>query len=295
MKLFTRLFYILFGVFIIGILIVCLVEPSSVWSRIATGLITGSFVGLVNTLTNYFHARQVYFEKMVISLLDVKFNLGDDYIKAKARNAFIKDMRKKEMIEFADKYEDVKDTMDESEKMHKRYQGLASQFDFDAYVPLIPWTRKETKSILENLENLISFNLVYLYGDYRSCYDFTLLSSPVTKEEKQLCIGDPDEFYDYVVQENKDYQDLIAFNLNSLADLAESLSSMMKGIVSKMHMDILTTMPSAIRDVYLRDAVIRDVRSERATEVEKEWEGEADDTDESGDVDSLSPPESKIN
>lgn len=62
-----------------------------------------------------------------------------------------------------------------------------------------------------------------------------------------------------------------------------------------MHMEILSRMPFSIRDVYLRDAVIRDVRSERAAEVEKEWEGEADDTDESGDVDSLSPPESKIN
>lgn len=58
MKLYTRLFYILFGVFVIGIVTVCLVDPSSVWSRIATGLVTGSFVGLVNTLTNYFHARQ---------------------------------------------------------------------------------------------------------------------------------------------------------------------------------------------------------------------------------------------
>lgn len=279
MKLFARLFWILFGVFVIGIVAVCLVEPTSVWSRIATGLITGSFVGLVNTLTNYFHTRQVYFEKMAISLLDVKFNLGDDYINAQSRNAFIKDMRKKEMIAFADKHEDVKDTIDESEKMHKRYQGLASQFDFEAYVPLIPWTRKETKSILENLENLISFDLVHLYGDYHSCYGFTLLSSPVSKEEQQLCIGDPDEFYDYVVQENKDYQDLIAFNLNSLADLTESLSSRMKGVVSKMHMDILTSIPSAIRDVYLRDAVIRDVRTERAAEIEKEWAEEGDEPD----------------
>ena len=110
-----------------------------------------------------------------------------------------------------------------------------------------------------------------------------------------MVIGDPDEFYDHVVQENKDYQDLIAYNLNSLADLIESLSPKMKGTVSKMHLDLLSRMPFSIRDAYLRDAVIRDVRSERAAEVEKEWEGEADDTDESGDVDSSSPTESEIN
>ena len=295
MKLYTRLFYVLFGVFVIGIVTVCLVDPSSVWSRIATGLVTGSFVGLVNTLTNYFHARQEFFEKMARSLLDVEFNLGEDYIHAKTRNSFIADMSKKQMIKYAAENEHLEDTIAKSEKMHKRYQELASKFDFEAYIPLIPWTRRNIIKILEVMDNLISFDLAHLYRDYRFCFDFTLLSSPASKEEQQMVIGDPDEFFESVVQENKDYQDLIAFNLNSLADLTESLSPMMKGVVSKMHMEILSKMPFSIRDVYLRDAVIRDVRSERAAEVDKEWEGEADDTDESGDVDSSSPPESEIN
>lgn len=143
MKLFARLFGILFGVFVIGIVTVCLVEPSSVWSRIATGLITGSFVGLVNTLTNYYHTRQVFFEKMALSLLDVEFNLGEDYIHAKTRNSFIADMSKKQMIKYAAEHEGINDTVAKSEKMHKRYQELASKFDFEAYVPLIPWTRRE--------------------------------------------------------------------------------------------------------------------------------------------------------
>ena len=295
MKLYTRLFYVLFGVFVIGIVTVCLVDPSSVWSRIATGLVTGSFVGLVNTLTNYFHARQEFFEKMARSLLDVEFNLGEDYIHAKTRNSFIADMSKKQMIKYAAENEHLEDTIAKSEKMHKRYQELASKFDFEAYIPLIPWTRRNIIKILEVMDNLISFDLAHLYRDYRFCFDFTLLSSPASKEEQQMVIGDSDEFFESVVQKNKDYQDLIAFNLNSLADLTESLSPMMKGVVSKMHMEILSKMPFSIRDVYLRDAVIRDVRSERAAEVDKEWEGEADDTDESGDVDSSSPPESEIN
>ena len=279
MKLFARLFWILFGVFVIGIVTVCLVEPSSVWSRIATGLITGSFVGLVNTLTNYFHTRQVFFEKMALSLLDVEFNLGEDYIHAKTRNSFIADMSKKQMIKYAAENEHLEDTIAKSEKMHKRYQELASKFDFEAYVPLIPWTRKKTMKVLAAMDELISSELVHLYGDYRFCFDFTLLSSPASKEEQQMVIGDPDEFYDHVVQENKDYQDLIAYNLNSLADLIESLSPKMKGTVSKMHLDLLSRMPFSIRDAYLRDAVIRDVRTERAAEVEKELETEEDEHD----------------
>lgn len=294
MKLFARLFWILFGVFVIGIVAVCLVEPSSVWSRIATGLITGSFVGLVNTLTNYFHTRQVFFEKMALSLLDVEFNLGEDYIHAKTRNSFIVDMSKNQMIKYAAEHEGINDTVAKSEKMHKRYQELASKFDFEAYVPLIPWTRKKTMKVLETMDDLISSELVHLYGDYRFCFDFTLLSSPASKEEQQMVIGDPDEFYDHVVQENKDYQDLIAYNLNSLADLIESLSPKMKGTVSKMHLDLLSRMPFSIRDAYLRDAVIRDVRTERAAEVEKVWGSEADDTDDSSDFDSSAPSESEI-
>lgn len=276
MKLFARLFWILFGVFVIGIVAVCLVEPTSVWSRIATGLITGSFVGLVNTLTNYFHARQVFFEKMALSLLDVEFSLGEDYIHAKTRNSFITEMSKKQMIKYAAEHEHLEDTVAKSEKMHKRYQELASRFDFEAYVPLIPWTRKKTVKVLEAMDNLISFDLVQLYGDYRLCFDFKLLSSPASKEEQQLVIGDPDEFYESVVQENKDYQDLIAFYLNSLADLTESLSPKVSRILSKTDRDILSHLPSAIRNIHLKDAVIRDVRSERAAELDKELETEGD-------------------
>ena len=276
MKLFARLFCILFGVFVIGFVAVCLVEPSSVWSRIATGLITGSFVGLINTLTNYFHARQVFFEKMALSLLDVEFKLGDDYMDAKSRNAFITGMSKEKMIKYAAEHEGIKDTVVKSEKMHKRYQELASKFDFEAYVPLIPWTKRNTMKVLEAMDNLISFDLVQLYVDYRLCFDFKLLSSPASKEEQLLVIGDPDEFFESVVRENKDYQDLIAFNLNSLADLTESLLPRVSGILSKTDRDILSNLPSSIRDVYLRDVVIRDVRSERAAELDKELGMEGD-------------------
>ena len=279
MKLFARLFYILFGVFVIGIVAVCLVDPTSVWSRIATGLITGSFVGLVNSLTNYFHARQEFFEKMALSLLNVEFALGEDYIHAKSRNAFISEMSKKQMIKYAAENEHLEDTVAKSEKMHKRYQELASKFDFEAYVPLIPWTRKKTVKVLEAMDDLISYELVHLYGNYRLCFDFTLLSSPASKEEQQMVIGDPDEFFESVVQENKDYQDLIAFNLNSLADLTESLSPKVSRILSKTDRDILSHLPSAIRDIHLKDAVIRDVRTERAAKVEKEWETEGNQPD----------------
>lgn len=277
MKLYTRLFYLLLAVFVVGVVAVCIVAPTSVLSRIATGLITGSFVGIVNTLTNYFHTRQAYFEKMVLNLMDVERDLSNDYMDAKSRNSFIADMTKPEMIKYAREHEKLEDTIAKSNKMHSRYQELSAKFDFEAYVPLIPWTRRGMKKDLEALDNLITFDLVQLYGDYRFCYDFILLSSPVLKEEQELVIGDPDEFYDYVVKQNKDYQDLLAFYLNSFAGLTESLFAKMDDVISKMYKEILSHIPVFVREVYLHDAVIRDVRAERAMELDEELGNEEDD------------------
>lgn len=57
MRLSRNLFYALMLLFIAGIILICLVDAASVWSRIAAGLVTGSFVGAVNTLVNYFHQQ----------------------------------------------------------------------------------------------------------------------------------------------------------------------------------------------------------------------------------------------
>lgn len=65
MKLSRSLLYVLILIFIVGIVLICLVPETSAWSRIATGLITGSFVGAINTLVNYLHHRKEFFEKYV--------------------------------------------------------------------------------------------------------------------------------------------------------------------------------------------------------------------------------------
>lgn len=79
MKLFVRLFYILFFVFLAGIILLIAVPPTSVMSRVATGLVTGSFIGLVNALANYYHLRQAYFEQMVDALMSISQELRMDY------------------------------------------------------------------------------------------------------------------------------------------------------------------------------------------------------------------------
>ena len=56
MRLHRALFYILLAIFIAGIFLAVFVDPSKVMSRVATGLVTGAFVGLLSTVVNYAYA-----------------------------------------------------------------------------------------------------------------------------------------------------------------------------------------------------------------------------------------------
>lgn len=277
MKLYIRLFYVLLIVFVIGVVSLCLVDPSAVWSRIATGLVTGSFVGIVNTLTNYYHARKQYFEKFVLDLLEIEHNLTSDYIEAKSHNAFLSRMSKEQMIQYADEHEQVSDTLDAAKKMKERYENLSSRCDFEAYALLIPWTKKRLRKDLEQIEENISCRVKYLYGFYRQCYDFTLLSSPASKEEQEIVLGNPDDFFELVLQNNKDYEDLLAYCLNLYAELLASLSEDLNGILAKFHLELLSGTTELAR-VYLKDAVIRDVFTERSNSVSNDSDKDEEDS-----------------
>lgn len=64
MRLHRALFYFLLAIFIAGILLAVFVDPSKVMSRVATGLVTGSFVGLLSTVVNYAYAKRIRLEHL---------------------------------------------------------------------------------------------------------------------------------------------------------------------------------------------------------------------------------------
>lgn len=76
----------------------CLVLPDSIISRISTGLVTGSFVGVVNVFVNYAHARSSYFKELAVALSEICHELGSDLIKARLRNKDLSDSTKKEIV-----------------------------------------------------------------------------------------------------------------------------------------------------------------------------------------------------
>lgn len=273
MKLFSRLFLILLTIFVVGVVLLVVVPSASVMSRVATGLVTGSFVGIITALTNYYHLRQSYFERLALFISNVSHSLEHDYAQAKARNMFISEMSKPQMIEYAAEHEKVEDKMQEVDAMRDRYESLVTKFDFEAYVPLIPFASKKLRGTLEELETLIGFNVKHLYGEYQMCYDFTLLSVDVPKEEQEIAIGDPDEFYELAVQNNVDYKDLLAYYLNKLKEYDRQLLQYARRYTPKMYRELLEGTAMLIEE-HLKGVDIRDVIHERCEEIEADGDEE---------------------
>lgn len=267
MKLFSRLFLILLTIFVVGVVLLVVVPSASVMSRVATGLVTGSFVGIITALTNYFHLRQSYFEKLALFVTEVSHSLEHDYAHARARTMFISEMTKQQMIKYAAEHEKVEDKMMEADAMKERYESLVTKFDFEAYVPLIPFANKKLRDTLDSLESFVGFNVRHLYGEYQMCYDFTLLSADVTKEEQEIAIGDPDEFYELAVQNNMDYRDLLAYYLNKLKEYDRQLLQHARRYTPKMYRELMEGTAMLIEE-YLKGVDIRDVIHERCEEIE---------------------------
>lgn len=80
MKLFVKLFYALLLIFIVGIvLILSIHNDTSPFVRIATGLVTASFVAGVNAIVNYKHQRMLFFNDLIDLLGDVEKALFREY------------------------------------------------------------------------------------------------------------------------------------------------------------------------------------------------------------------------
>lgn len=265
MKLFSRLFFILLTIFVVGVVLLVVVPSTSVMSRVATGLVTGSFVGIITALINYYH---LYFERLALFTAEVSHSLEHDYVHAKARNMFISEITKPQMIEYATEHEKVEEKMLEVDAMRNRYESLVSKFDFEAYVPLFPFANRKLKGTLDELESLISFNVRHLYGEYQMCYEFTLLSADVSKEEQKIALGDPDEFYEFAVQNNVDYRDLLAYYLNKLMVYNRLLSHYARHYTPKMYRELFEGTAMLINE-HLNGAKIRDVIRERSEKIEE--------------------------
>lgn len=101
------------------------------------------------------------------------------------------------------------------------------------------------KKLLMEMESFIDIDVKYLYGALQFCLNFSLLSVKAPKEEQLLVIGEPDEFFEHLVESNKRFQGHLESDLRRLAELCTSLSRLLRGSTSAATRKILDEIPSA--------------------------------------------------
>lgn len=225
MKLYRDLIFILLGFLVLGVVLVCLVPASSVMSRIGTGLITGAFIGLINMIVNYIHSRNAFFEKLNFCLFEIAHELGGDYLSAKLRNDDLDSSSKTETILYYKNRHNWE--QEEVDKMKRRYEKLTAEIALEEFSGIIPSDRKVSET-LADVDRIIGVDVKYLFCKLQTCLSFSMLSVKVTKEEQHLAIGDPDSFYEHLIQNNKEFQSHLASTLEKLGSISAALGAALK-------------------------------------------------------------------
>ena len=104
--------------------------------------------------------------------------------------------------------------------------------------------RRLTKKLLREMESFIGIDVKYLHGELQSCLGFSLLSVRAPKEEQLLVIGEPDEFFERLIEYNKKFQGHLESDLKRLAELCTSLSRLLRSSTSSATRKILDEIPS---------------------------------------------------
>lgn len=236
MELKQKLIYALFAIFLIGVIVIIKTDNSSVFSRIATGLITGSFVAIINTVVSYYHERQEYFLKLAKNLFDVANELTLDYIAEKME---VDEIEKSTKEQIKDKYIGKgKITIKESTEFQTKYNKLANNVDLDSFAPLLPYPQME--KVIDDIGIIFKGNFSVLYMYYIT---------------GTMIVGnDEDEEYfpnmfDLAMQAKKDLRDQLAYELHEIGEIADRLYTLLEDNSSEMIIKTLEIVALFCKDV----------------------------------------------
>lgn len=226
MHLNRTLFYVLLFIFGLGIVLLIIVDPSKVMSRIATGMVTGSFVGLLSTLVNYIHTKQTFFEDLYKSALDLHFDLQEELVKAEMKVEDIETYDKQYLIDTAQPVH--KEDLIKKQTEEISYKQYYKRFNSSSYVPLF-WG-KNTEKVLEELEDFVSIKLKYIsmFGSLKDSFVCLQDGHFSSKEEENLVIGNKDDFYEYIIKNIYDWRDYTCYCIRRLWKLMVALEKSLK-------------------------------------------------------------------
>ena len=216
MRLYRNLLFILLAIFLVSVILVCLVEPTSVMSRIATGLITGSFVGAINTFVNYVHLRVSFFDSLSRKLFDVSLYLMRDYSEAKIRNEYLETISKTDIISDYTNYSSELEK--DIERFERQYRNVDELCNIYAYAPLFPW-EKQVKSAIGKLEEALT-QLTLLPGLFQGSQCFHLMSFDDSEIQPTLI----NELFDSLIKSNKNLANMMKQCLERLGLVCKILS-----------------------------------------------------------------------
>lgn len=265
MRLHRTLFYILLGVFLAGIIVVSIVDTNSVYSRIATGLITGSFVALVSSVVNYAYAWKQFFSKYMENAMILQTDLFKELTRARMKIKDIEETDKDTLIKRARQMTDKDD--DSFDANMQKYDKYRAMFDYSPYVSL--FFRKRTTNCLDEIERFaMGLGMIQMYcstGDLFVCLQEGHFSS---KEEEAIAIGDRDDFFDYLVQSNYDWRDYTAHCMRQLASQINALYQSLKPFSVGKDYKGVAEMISQSSEYALKDLPDRNPRDEAESEID---------------------------
>ena len=226
MRLHRALFYILLAIFVGGVLLAIFIDPTSVMSRIATGLITGALVGLLSTIVNYAYAWQTYFSGLFSHAFELYNDLEEELAHASVAVENIETFSKDTLIKNAQCL--TPEIAEKKEKEDHKYDKYKVIFDDAPYAPL--FFSKKTAVTLDDLKDFVYFELVAI-SMFRSTKDsFVCLQDGhfSSKEEEELFIGDKDEFFDFIVRQIYNWRDYTAHCMRRFTSLLLDVRNSMK-------------------------------------------------------------------
>lgn len=127
--------------------------------------------------------------------------------------------------------------------MEQRYSKLVAKVDDDDAFSGIVLSDVRVKKLLREMESFIGIDVKYLHGELQSCLGFSLLSVKAPEEEQLLVIGEPDEFFERLIEYNKEFQCHLESDLKRLAELCTSLSRLLRSSTSAATRKILDEIP----------------------------------------------------
>lgn len=251
MRLHRTLFYIMLGVFMAGVTMAVFIKPENVaMSRIATGLITGSFIGLVSSIVNYVYAWQKFMTDIFNNADKLSSDLDYELIRSLSKIDDIEKNGKQFIINTSLPYSKAL-KLDSKYTNERRYDKYRLMFETSQYAPL--FFRKKTLNVLDELEGLIDqLGMIVSYS--RAEYNLALLGAEhLSIEEEKLLIGDRDSFYDFQVRRIYNWRDYTAHCMRRLTVLMEKLQKSLKPIILGEEYSVIPELLASSTDRILKN------------------------------------------